>query len=178
MEMLVFVTIVFGGLIGWFLRSRPGPVRYRAKPVLAGSDRDLFFRLREALPECHICPQVGVAALIEPTGVGKMRKAAVDLMNARRVGHAVFDDEMRLLAVVRLVYRRGSRGDAELDAALASAGIRTVRFDPKRLPSEAKIRSSIFHRSRQGRQSEAKTEERGRVLEFRKTPWRDTIVHI
>ena len=179
METLVFISIVFCGLIVWFLRARPGPVRYRKKAMLTGADRELFHRLREALPECHICPQVGLSALIEPTGMGKIRKAAIDMVRGKRVGHAVFDEDMNLLVVVEFVHKkRGSRVDVAVKSALSSAGIRVLRVEPKHLPSAAGIRSRVYQRTATKRHAEFKADDRGQELEFKASPWRDSVVHI
>lgn len=147
METVVFIGIVFVGLLGWFAANHARSVRYRRKPVLTGREREFFFRLRNALSECHVCPQVAVPALIEPAGVGKLRRQALATVSGKRVGYAVFDEDMDLLAVVELAHRsRPTRMERAREACLASAGIRTVRFYARGLPSEVKIRSSIFDR--------------------------------
>ncbi len=144
-ETILFVAIVFGGLGLWFVMQRPRPVRFRRKSVLTGGDLEFFYRLRKALPECVVCPQVSITALIEPAGMGKLRQAALNDIGHKRVGYAVFDEEMQLIAVVELEHRsRRTRKDVAKEAAFASAGIRTVRFHSRRLPSTTKIRSSIY----------------------------------
>lgn len=174
METFVFVSIVFAGLVGWFVMTRVKPVCYRKKPVLTGGERDFYFRLRSALPECHVCPQVAVAALIEPSGMGRLRQRAVSALGGKRVGYAVFDENMDLLAVVEFAHRsRPTRMERAREACFASAGIRTVRFQAKRIPSEGKIRSSIF--ARKTSKSIAQVDPAHNDLEFRKTPWRNTL---
>ena len=82
---------------------------------------------------------------------------------------------MQLLAVVELVHRaRPSRMERAREACFASAGIRTVRFKAKRLPSEGKIRSSIFER-RSARSNPHAQMMGDKELEFRKAPWRNTV---
>ena len=46
-----------------------------------------------------------VSALIEPAGSGPARKAALDRIKAEKVGYAVFDEQMELMAVVELDHR-------------------------------------------------------------------------
>jgi hypothetical protein len=174
METIVFVSIVFAGLLGYLFFTRTEPISYRKKPVLTGGERDFYFRLRKALPECHVCPQVAVAALIEPSGMGKLRQRAVSALGGRRVGYAVFDENMDLLAVVELAHRsRPTRMERAREACFASAGIRTVRFQAKRIPSEGKIRSSIF--ARRPSRATSQFERAHNELEFRKAPWRNTV---
>ena len=174
-ETFVFVAIVFIGLAGWFVVHRAQSSRYRKKPVLTGSERDFFFRLRNSLPECHISPQVAVSALIEPAGMGKLRQRAIASIGRMRVGYAIFDDEMQLVAVVELAHRsRPGRMEKVKEDCLASAGIRTVRFNAKRLPSEGKIRASVFSR-RSASTSPQFYVRTDKELEFRRTPWRNTV---
>jgi len=174
METWMFVSIVFAGLLGWFALAPKTPARYRKKNMLTGGERDFYFRLRNALPECHVCPKVAVSALVEPAGMGKLRQQAVSALGGKRVGYAVFDEDMELLAVVELAHRsRPTRMERVREVCLASAGIRTLRFPAKRLPSEARIRSSIFDR-RSARSSPDVRPAAGKELEFRKTPWRNT----
>jgi len=174
METLVFVSIVFAGLLGWFALTRESPARYRKKSMLTGGERDFYFRLRNALPECHVCPKVAISALIEPAGMGKVRQQAVSALSGKRVGYAVFDENMELLAVVELAHRpRPTRMERVREACFASAGIRTLRIPAKRLPSEARIRASTFDR-RSARFSPDAPPAADKELEFRKTPWRNT----
>lgn len=175
METFVFVAIVLAGLLGWFAMTRMKPARYRKKTVLTGRERDLYFRLCQALPECHVCPQVAASALIEPAGMGKVRQRAISALGGKRVGYAVFDQDMDLLAVVELAHRsRPARIERAREACFASAGIRTVRFQAKRLPSEGKIRASIFDRRSARSASRQRLDPEGE-LEFRKSPWRNTV---
>lgn len=135
----------------------------------------MYFRLRHALPECHVCPQVAASALIEPAGMGKVRQRAMSALGGKRVGYAVFDQDMNLLAVVELAYRsRPTRLERAREACFASAGIRTVRFHARRLPSEDKIRASIFVRKSIKAGPRQHLDADG-GLEFHKSPWRNTI---
>lgn len=176
-EMIVAASIVVGGMLFWFYLHREKPVRFRKKPVLTGGELDFFHCLRDALPECTVCPQVSVSALIEPTGVGPSRQKAQTQLGAKRVGYAVFDEDMKLIAVVEYEHRsRLKRSDVLRDAWFASAGIRTIRFPARRLPSEAHIKSRIFTRteSRRGSSYVDYREEKGLEYHPLKTPWRNT----
>lgn len=122
-------------------------LRFRPRPVLTGVEWSFYFRLRDALPECVICPQVAVSALIEPAGVGAARRLAAESIEAERVGYAVFDPDLRLLAVVELGLRaRPTRREAARDRWFAEAGVRTVRFQVRHPPSAGRIKRAIFAR--------------------------------
>lgn len=178
-EGIVVAAIVFGGLLLWLFIHRERPLRFRPKAALTGVEREFFFHLRGALPACHVCPQLAVSALIEPAGVGAVRRQALECIAGQRVGYAVFDEKMRLIAVVELDHRsRTTRRDAARDKYFASAGIRTVRFNAKCLPSALKIRKRIFARTESGdRLRHDQTTDYMPEIEFTlpATPWRNTM---
>lgn len=178
-ESLVFALIVGGGLGWWLVANRKRPVRFRPRQVLTGPGLEFLFRLKRALPECIVCPQLAATALLEPLGVGKTRKAALSRIVGRRVGYAIFDEQMKLIAVIELDHRaRLTRREAECESYFGEAGIKTLRFHPQRMPSEAKIRASVFPRTRAEVPSKPEwIGNRDDAIEFkpRGTPWRNTV---
>lgn len=147
-EIIVAASIMLCGLLLWIYLHRERPFRFREKPVLTGGELEFFFHLRDALPECMICPQVAVSVLIEPAGAGPLRQKALACISGKRVGYAVFDEDMQLLTVVEYDHHgRRKRSDVLRDAWFASAGVRTIRFHAKHLPSAAAIKSRIFARA-------------------------------
>jgi hypothetical protein len=179
-EAIVFTLIVSLGLAWWMFEHRERPARYRRRPLLTGGGMDFLHCLRRALPECTICPQVAATALLEPMGMGRTRKSALGRIAGRRVGFAVFDEGMQLLVVIELDHRpRLTRREAECEAYFLEAGIRTLRFHPRRLPSEAKIRIGVFPRLRPDSASfserSSNVEEGAIDFHPRSTPWRNTI---
>lgn len=177
-ETILVAVIVFGGLLLWLFIHRERPLRFRSKAALTGVEREFFFRLRDALPSCQVCPQLAVSALIEPAGIGAARRRALERIAGQRVGYAVFDVDMRLIAVVELDHRsRTTRRDVARDKYFSSAGIRTVRFRAKCLPSELKIRKHIFAKTEPGSRSYHGRGERVAGIEFELTgtSWRNTV---
>ena len=179
-EITVFFSVIAGGLVLWLFMTRERAVRYRRRPVLTGGGVEFFYRLQRALPACSICPQVAVTALLEPAGIGKARKAALDLIVGKRVGYAVFDEELQLIAVVELDYRaRLTRRETVRDGWFAAAGIKVVRFHAKHLPSETKIQNRIYAgiAERQEHCSAYVGGRDGNTIEFRRpnAPWRNTV---
>lgn len=178
-EAVVFASIVAGGLVWWLLANRERPARFRRRPIMTGSGLDFLFRLQRALPECRVCPQVAATALLEPLGVGRVRKAALARISGRRVGYAVFDKKMHLIVIIELDHRpRLTRREAECEAYLADAGIRTLRFRPKELPSESKIRTSVFPRnpSTSAASADGMLADLQQPIEFKgSAQWRNTL---
>lgn len=180
----VAAAIMIGGLIIWFVVHWERRPRYRQKTFLVGCELEFFRRLQQALPQCLIFPHVAIPALIEPVGIGNTRKAALALIENRRVGYAVFDQDMWLLAVVELNHRsRRTRGEVARDGYFTSAGIRALRFNAQRLPSEAGIQSAVFARQETETRRRIRTanSQRGTDIEFKRatTPWRNTAnIHL
>lgn len=179
-EAIVFALIISVGLAGWFAVNRDRPVRFRARQVVTGTGLEFYFRLKRALPECTVCPQVAATSLLEPLGMGTRRKAALHRIVGRRVGYAVFDTDMQLIVVIELDHRpRLTRREAECERYFNEAGIRTFRFHPKRMPSDEKIRASVFPRARREGGASATTDSaHDGTIEFRPGSagrWRNTV---
>jgi hypothetical protein len=176
-EITILIAAVIVAILLWLAINRKRQPRYRRKPVLTGSDLDFFHRLQDALPECHVFPQVAMSALVDPMGRGRARQAAIESMASKRVGYAVFNEEMQLLAVVELAHRsRVARRDAIRDEYFTSAGIPTVRFQTTQLPSEVKIRQSILTQAQSFQRAASNSNARSSKMESRrqKTAWRNT----
>lgn len=176
-ELIVFALVVGGGLAWWCISNRRRPVRFRPRQVLTGANKEFLFLLQRALPECIVCPRLAATALLEPLGTGKTRRNALARIVGRRVGFAVFDEEMRLIAIIELDHRsRLTRREAECDGYFIEAGIRTLRFDPRCMPSESRVRAEIFSRRRANRSPEAMPDVRDQPLEFKPLgSWRNTL---
>ncbi|HEV2610129.1 MAG TPA: DUF2726 domain-containing protein [Noviherbaspirillum sp.] len=141
--MFLAVTIAVASLL-WFAFKLPATPRFRSKPMLAGPYLEFFETLRSSLPDYHVFPQVALSALVDPIGGPKGRRFAVDCINGRRAGYAVFDQDMQLVAIVELSHRsRATRKEAALEACLAKAGIKTLRFYSTQMPSETAIRHAV-----------------------------------
>lgn len=172
------IAIVFGGFLLWLFLHREKPARFRTKAVLTGSELDLFSRLRAALPACVVCPQVAVSALIEPVGIVAFRQDAATRIDGKRVGFAIFDEEMQLIAIVELAHRsRVKRSDVARDAYFSSAGIRTIRFHAKRLPSAVQIQKRVLTRSKSSSAKRLRGGVQKSDIEYQRppNPWRNTV---
>lgn len=177
-ETITVVAIIFGGLGIWLIMHRQGRLRYRKKTLLTGSELEFFLCLKRALPECVVAPKVAATALIEPVGIGPARQAALARIASHRVGYAIFDDQMQLLVIVELDHRRRKRTSVAADRYFADAGIRTLRFSAKQLPSDLRIRSAVFIRvPLQERQRNVSLTGDAPEIEFKRpqNPWRNTI---
>jgi hypothetical protein len=116
---------------------------------MTGNELEFFGRLCRALPRELVLPQVAMSALIEPVSRGKSYQSDFRRISQKRVDYAIFTRDLRLLAIVELDDRTHRAGrDAVRDRMVASAGIRTLRFQSRRKPDEAQIRQAVFPQSR------------------------------
>ena len=72
------------------------------------------------------------------------RLAAFRRISQKRVDYAIYTEKLELICVVELDDRtHGASKDAERDRYLASAGIKTVRWQSTLKPNEAEIREKF-----------------------------------
>ncbi|MDR5777134.1 MULTISPECIES: DUF2726 domain-containing protein [unclassified Caballeronia] len=139
---IVLLTVMIVIIATKAVISKP---RYKAVPLLTPNETEFFERLRRALPETSIFPQVAMSAIIQPRATGKQRVVDLRRISQKRFDYAVYDKHLTLLAVVELDDRtHDSARDAVRDAYLSSAGIRTIRFQSKAKPDLQKIRAAFF----------------------------------
>jgi hypothetical protein len=121
------------------------PPSFTSRALMTPNEIEFFGRLREALPEHHIFPQVAMSALLDPLAKGKTGYADFLRIAQKRNDYGVFTPEFQLVAIVELDDRSHSRvKDQQRDGFVASAGIRTVRFQSSRRPNRDQIRQAVL----------------------------------
>lgn len=143
--LFAIVVIVIAGLSTKARASKR--YNYRAIPIMSPTEVKFFRQLEEALPALWIFPQVGFSALLQPKATGKEYWQAWGHMAQKRVDFALYDREMKLLAVVELddpSHDRRRESDRERDVMLEGVGIRVVRFDVRRWPKSDQIVDAMF----------------------------------
>lgn len=120
-----------------------------SRAVMTPNEREFFARLKGALPEFEVIPQVAMSALLDVSlpemhpKYWAMRKEfsqkTVDYVVCRK-------GAMEVVAVVELDDRTHDAKqdkDAARDAMLANAGIRTIRWDSRAKPTPAEIHARV-----------------------------------
>ena len=139
--LLLVILIALAVLSRRLERSKAGTGEYRSRRVLSDPEAILFFRLQQALPEHVVLSQVAMHRLLAVKTGGK---PAFNRIAQKAVDYVICHKDFSVLCVVELddASHHASR-DASRDALLATAGIATVRFEVKALPSAAEIRKAI-----------------------------------
>lgn len=118
---------------------------FYAKKPLSQPEQVLYFRLVQALPQQIILAQVQLSRLL---GVkkGNNYQAWYNRINRMSADFVVCNKDSSIAAVIELddaTHQRKDRqiADAKKDKALASAGVRMVRWQAKTIPDIAAIQS-------------------------------------
>ena len=120
---------------------------YYAKKPLSQPEQILYFRLVQALPEHIILAQVQLSQLL---GVQKGHNFQTwhNRINRMSADFMVCNKDSSIVAVIELddaTHQRKDRqvADAKKDKALASAGVRIIRWPVKSIPDLALIQSTF-----------------------------------
>jgi very-short-patch-repair endonuclease len=120
---------------------------FYAKRPLSAPEQILYFRLISALPEHIVLAQVQLSRFL---GVkeGSNSQSWLNRINRMSADFVVCQKNATVVAVIELddashhSERRGA-ADAKKDKALASAGIKLLRWQARSIPDEAAIRGSV-----------------------------------
>lgn len=146
--LIIFAMIAIAFLAA--LRRKPGEVAtigeppYFARKPLTEIEQVLYFRIREALPDCIVLSQVAMPALI---GVKQVqgRQAAFNRIQAKYVDYVVCLPDFTVVAVVELddmTHTRPDRvrADTTKDTALRLAGHPIIRIKAHAMPTTDDLR--------------------------------------
>lgn len=127
----------------------PAGAPVRAKRLLTANETEFLRRLRRALPEYEVLPQVSMGALLD-ANLPEGHPQAWDVR--RRFAMKIIDfvvcrpGGLSIVTVVELDDRTHDAKraqDAARDALLASAGIPTLRWDSRKKPSPREIAAKV-----------------------------------
>lgn len=121
------------------LRKKPTPTgpSFARKSYIDGQQLAFYRRLRHALPNCTMFPNVALSDLIEPlAGDVRLLRQQVGRLDGVRISYAIFDEMLELLCVIELspagvqCQRR-----AQALAILDEVGISCFTWEHDNLPS-------------------------------------------
>jgi hypothetical protein len=119
--------------------------QFKAKPIMTANELEFFERLKNALQECQIFPQVALNAIMDVDCDDK--KERLRLRNKYAQKHADFiitDKSCNIICIMELDDRTHQTSrDRKRDKMLESAGYKTIRFQSGNKPNEKTLRESI-----------------------------------
>ena len=133
-------------------RQRPAggdtALRYRQVKPLTGPEQTLYWRLREALPECVVLSQVTFSRFMKPDTGGlapmPVYRALQNRISQKTLDFLVCLPDFTVVAAVELD-DRSHRGDADRqrDELLNAANITVIRVSVDDIPSAQRIREAF-----------------------------------
>lgn len=143
------VTAIVVHLKRWVRAQLPN-AGLTAREVMTPNEQEFFGRLQRALPDYDVLAQVSMGALLTTTVAEDdpqfwaMRRQFAQKISDFVVIRRGKAGASAVVAVIELDDRTHDKHkDAQRDAMLASAGIRTVRFESQAKPDETEIREQI-----------------------------------
>ncbi len=117
-----------------------GPA-FGKKPYLGGEPLAFYQRLRQALPNCTMFPDIALSTLIQPLAADvRLLRQQQEQLDGRRVAYGVFNDALELLCVIELSHAGPKHEErAQTLALLETAGIPCFSWEHERLPSSDQI---------------------------------------
>ncbi len=122
--------------------------------LLNDSERELYHRLNEAMPNMRVFAQVGVSQLA--LARGRQEAQRLSRMAGRGVDFVVCDPDFAIVAAIELSWPstdpEGNTAEEEKRQALQSLGIPLIVFHPNKLPDadaiSREIADAIIRRNR------------------------------
>ncbi|QJR10487.1 hypothetical protein DSM104443_01551 [Usitatibacter rugosus] len=147
---LVVVLVIVVVLAAWLNTKSPvsgAPDAYRGIKPLSEPEQTLYWRLREAMPECVVLSQVGFSRFLEPQAANPgARRALFNRIGQKSADFLVCLPDFTIVAVIELddgTHRVDK--DAKRDSILRSARVPLVRVHVREIPTVEWLRS-IFTR--------------------------------
>lgn len=146
---LLIAALVFAVFAAAFLLQllkKPSLLRVAQKPILTPNEIEFFGRLRTALPELAIFPQVAMGALLKPDASGKDYHRIRGTFAQKIIDFVICDPEtLEVIVLVELDDRtHDASKDAKRDKITGAAGYKTIRWQSKTRPEPDEIRKSVL----------------------------------
>lgn len=142
---VVLISIV-AVLFSKYNRSlRSIPSSYRKKALLTENEKEFYLRLRAALPNYTVFPQVAMGALMAVSNLkGSEALRARSKFSQKIVDFVVCDSNLRVLGLVELDDKTHSKEkDRARDLLTRSAGYWTIRYESRAKPSPSIIAADV-----------------------------------
>lgn len=140
-----FYFIVMKNRVADAVSDDAGDGKYAPRDLLTVNELEFFGRLRHALPELQVFPQVALSAIIRPQGNGKATTAARNRIDRKVVDFAIYTTEFKLVCIVELDDKtHDGAKDVNRDKLVKSANITTLRWSSTAKPTVEEIRQVVY----------------------------------
>ena len=144
---LILTALVLGVLV--FIDQYVSRKLVKSRKLLTPNELEFLGRLRRALPQFEVLPQIGMSAVLDVTVPQTHPKywAIRQLFALKTIDYVVVaKDTLDVVAIVELDDRTHDikkDKDRARDQLLASAGLKTFRWDSRAKPTQAAIRAAF-----------------------------------
>lgn len=145
----VLVLVLIGGFVAMTLLGKkklPPGLRFIQKPIMTANELEFFGRLRAALPDFEIFPQVAMSAIMKPLRIDDgNNQAARNKIDRKVVDFVIYSKAFELVCVVELDDRTHKAArDLSRDAMTAGANIKTLRWRSTDKPTAELLRQAVL----------------------------------
>lgn len=140
---LLLAVTAIAKLVGERSGSASG---YKGEALLTENEKEFYQRLKRALPDHEIFPQVAMGAVLAPSVDRSSRRyhQIRGTFSQKIIDFVICDASLKVVAVVELDDRtHNAARDEKRDAMLNCANYRVLRWRSKKKPSEDEIRARV-----------------------------------
>ncbi len=124
--------------------SPPLVYRYSSKAPLSESEKILYWRLKTALPEFEVLPQVAFSHFLEPQVPQTAAFSARQAIAEKSADFLIVTRDFGIVALVELDDSTHSKiKDQKRDDMVKTAGIKVVRWPVKDMPTQEQVRHAF-----------------------------------
>jgi hypothetical protein len=140
---VLLLVVVISTLLFALRRTSALVDSYRARKPLSEPEQALYWRLREAMPECIVLCQVSFSRFLEAySPLGKAQRSLFNRIAQKSVDFLVCLPDFTIIAAVELDDGSHKRErDVRRDSIFASAKLPLVRLHVRELPAVAELRA-------------------------------------
>ena len=146
LSLLVLLALVMSlSLVGVFIKSARNalpPATFTVIKPLSDPEQILYWRLKEAMPECVVLGQVSFSRFLRPQAAGFAgRQALLNVISRKTTDFLVCLPDFTVVAAVELDdTSHVKEKDARRDQIFQSAGIPLIRVHVRDIPSIGELR--------------------------------------
>lgn len=145
MALTVLLALVVISVLALSVRQQRSALSdsYQSRKPLSEPEQTLYWRLREAMPDCVVLSQVAFSRFIEPKSAQRaMQRRLFSRISQKSVDFLVCLPDFTIVAAIELDDRTHRPDkDAQRDSIFASANVPLVRLNVGKMPPVDELRA-------------------------------------